>query len=390
MQAIEPSATLQITAEAGRLRREGKNVISLAAGEPDFPTPRNIKDEAIKAIEEDFTHYTPASGIPELKEAIAEKFKKDWGIEYKPSEVIVSVGAKQVIFNAIYALCDQGDEIIVIAPAWVSYVEQIKLAGGKPVIVNASEEDDFVPNPEEIERKISNRTKAIIINTPNNPTGAVYPKDVLLSIAKMAISRDIFIISDEIYEKLSYGEKSESLAHLFPEAKEKMLIVNGVSKAYAMTGWRIGWGLGPQDLIRAMGIVQGHMTSNPCSIAQRAALEAVRGPQDEVKEMVKEFEKRRELLFSSLRGAPYIRLRKPKGAFYLFVNIKETIGKKLKGEAINDDADFCKKLLSEKLVAVVPGKAFLSPGYIRISYAASRKELEEASCRIKEFLESLD
>ncbi len=389
MASIEPSATLQITAEAGRMKREGKNVISLAAGEPDFPTPQNIKEKAIKAIEENFTHYTPASGIPELKEAIAEKFKKDWRIEYKPSEVIVSAGAKQVIFNAIYALCDPGDEVIVIAPAWVSYVEQIKLAGGKPVIIETKEKDNFIPDPEKIKEKISERTKAIIINSPNNPTGAVYPKEVLIKIAKTAISRNVLIISDEIYEKLSYEEKSESLAYLMPEERDKMLIVNGVSKAYAMTGWRIGWGLGPEDLIKAMGIIQGHMTSNPCSIAQKAALEAVKGPQEKVSEMVEEFKKRRELLCSLLEDAPHLEFNKPKGACYLFVNIEKSMGKKHNGKEIESDIDFCKRLLSEKLVAIVPGSAFLAPGYARISYAASRKDLEEASRKIKEFLREL-
>ncbi len=389
MASIEPSATLQITAEAGRMKREGKNVISLAAGEPDFPTPQNIKEKAIKAIEENFTHYTPASGIPELKEAIAEKFKKDWGVEYKPSEVIVSAGAKQVIFNAIYALCDPGDEVIVIAPAWVSYVEQIKLAGGKPVIIETKEKDNFIPDPEKIKEKISERTKAIIINSPNNPTGAVYPKEVLIKIAKTAISRNVLIISDEIYEKLSYEEKSESLAYLMPEERDKMLIVNGVSKAYAMTGWRIGWGLGPEDLIKAMGIIQGHMTSNPCSIAQKAALEAVKGPQEKVSEMVEEFKKRRELLCSLLEDAPHLEFNKPKGAFYLFVNIEKAMGKKHNGKEIESDIDFCKRLLSEKLVAIVPGSAFLAPGYARISYAASREDLEEASRKIKEFLREL-
>lgn len=389
LDAIEPSATLAITALAGKMKKEGKNVISMSAGEPDFPTPRNIKDEAIKAIESDFTHYTPESGIIELKEAIAERFKREWGVEYSPSEVIISNGAKHVIFNAIFALCDDGDEFIVITPAWVSYIEQIKLAGGKPVIVNTREEDDFIPDPKEIERKISPKTKAIIVNSPHNPTGAVYPKEVLIEIAKIATSKGVFIISDEIYDKLSYDEESVPLVHLLPEAKDNILIVNGASKAYAMTGWRIGWGLGPASLIKAMGTVQGHMTSNPCSISQRAALEAVKGPQDKVEEMVREFKARRDLITSLLEKAPYIKFKRPKGAFYLFPNIREAFGKRYRGEVIKDDIDFSKKLLEEKLVAIVPGMAFAAPGYVRISYATSRRDIQEASRRIIEFLEEL-
>lgn len=387
--SVEPSATLAITALAGKMRREGKNVISLSAGEPDFPTPRNIKDEAIRAIEEDFTHYTPESGMPELKEAVAESFEKAWGIKYNPNEIIISNGAKHVIFNAIFALCDEGDEVIVITPAWVSYIEQIKLAGGKPVIVETKEENDFIPNPKDIERSITSKTKAIIINSPHNPTGTVYPKEVLVEIAKIATSKGVFIISDEIYDKLSYEEESVPLVCLLPEAKDNILIVNGASKAYAMTGWRMGWGLGPANLIKAMGIIQGHMTSNPCSISQKAALEALRGPQETVSAMVKEFKERRSLICSLLEGAPHISFRKPKGAFYLFVNITKTLGKKYKGEVIDDDVTFSRKLLEEKLVALVPGTAFAAPGYIRISYAASRKDIEEACRRIREFLSEL-
>ncbi len=389
LETIEPSATLAITALAIKMKREGKDVISLSAGEPDFPTPRNIKDEAIKAIENDFTHYTPESGITELKEAIAEKFEKEWGIKYNVNEVIISNGAKHVIFNALFALCDEGDEVLVITPAWVSYIEQIKLAGGKPVIVETKEDNDFIPDPKEVERKISPKTKAIILNSPHNPTGAVYPKDVLIKIAETATSKGVFIISDEIYDKLSYDEECVPLVHLIPEAKENILIVNGASKAYAMTGWRMGWGLGPANLIKAMGIIQGHMTSNPCSISQKAALEAVRGPQDEVTEMAREFKERRELICSLLEKAPYMTFRKPKGAFYLFPNITKALGKSFKGEVIEDDITLARKLLEEKLVAIVPGKAFLAPGYIRISYAASRKDIEEASKRIIEFLEEL-
>ncbi|MCS7232962.1 MAG: pyridoxal phosphate-dependent aminotransferase [Synergistetes bacterium] len=387
--SVEPSATLAITALAGKMKREGKNVISLSAGEPDFPTPRNVKNEALRAIEEDFTHYTPESGIPELKEAVAKSFEKTWGIKYNSSEVIISNGAKHVIFNAIFALCDEGDEIIVITPAWVSYIEQIKLAGGKPVIVETKEENDFIPNPKDIERNITSKTKAIIINSPHNPTGTVYPRDVLIEIAKIATSRGVFVISDEIYDKLSYDEESIPLVCLLPEAKDNILIVNGASKAYAMTGWRIGWGLGPADLIKAMGIIQGHMTSNPCSISQRAALEAVKGPQETVDKMVREFRERRNLICSLLEEAPHISFRKPKGAFYLFINITEALGKKYKNEVINDDITFSRKLLEEKLVAIVPGTAFAAPGYIRISYAASRKDIEEACKRIKEFLKEL-
>lgn len=389
LSSIEPSATLAITALAGKMKREGKDVISLSAGEPDFPTPRNIKDEAIKAIENDFTHYTPESGIPELKEAIAEDFQKRWGISYNPKEVIISNGAKHVIFNAIFALCDEGDEVIVITPAWVSYIEQIKLAGGRPVIVETDEEKHFIPDPKEIERKITKKTKAIIINSPHNPTGTVYPKEVLIEIAKLCASKGVFIISDEIYDKLSYEEESLPLVRLLPEAKDYVLIVNGASKTYAMTGWRIGWGLGPETLIKAMGVIQGHMTSNPCSISQKAALEAVKGPQEKVMEMVKEFKERRELICSLLDGAPHISFKKPKGAFYLFVNIKGALSKKYKGEVIDDDISFARKLLEEKLVAIVPGTAFAAPGYIRISYAASRRDIEEACRRIREFLEAL-
>ncbi|KUK14463.1 MAG: Aminotransferase class I and II [bacterium 42_11] len=387
--SIEPSATLAITALAGKMKREGKDVISLSAGEPDFPTPRNIKDEAIRAIEEDFTHYTPAAGIPELKEAIAENFEKAWGVKYDPKEVIISNGAKHVIFNAIFALCDEGDEVIVITPAWVSYIDQIKLAGGKPVIVETKEENDFIPDPKDIEKKITNRTKAIIINSPHNPTGTVYPKEVLIEIARLSMSKGVLIISDEVYDKLSYEEESVPLVHLIPEAKDHILTVNAASKTYAMTGWRIGWGLGPENLIKAMGVIQGHMTSNPCSISQRAALEAIRGPQEKVSEMIREFKERRNLICSLLEKTPYISFKKPKGAFYLFVNVQKALGMKYRDEIIDDDISFTRKLLEEKFVALVPGTAFAAPGYIRISYAASRRDIEEACKRIKEFVENL-
>jgi len=388
---ISPSLTLGITAKVRKMEKEGIKVIGFGAGEPDFDTPLNIKEKAKEAIDKGFTKYTPSSGIVELKEAICEKLKKDNRLDYKPEEIIVSCGAKHAIFNAIFTLCNEKEEVILPSPYWLSYPEMIKLAGAKPVIIETSLENNFKVTPKELKRAISKKTKVFILNSPSNPTGMVYKKEELEEIAKLLVKYDIWCISDEIYEKLIYDDVEHiSIASLGEEIKKKTLVINGVSKSYSMTGWRIGYCAGPKEVIQAMSNLQDHTTSNPTSISQVAALEALRGNQEDLKKMVKEFKKRRDYMVEKVNSLPFLKTLKPEGAFYCWVNISEVLGKSIEGRKINNSLEFTEVLLNLAQVAVVPGAPFGDDKYIRLSYATSMENIVEGLERMERFLKEID
>lgn len=377
--SVQPSVTLAISAKAKQMKAEGKNVISLSAGEPDFDTPEHIKEAAVRALRDGFTKYTPATGTPELKEAICEKFLRDNGLEYKPSQVIVNCGAKHSIYLAVQALVDEGDEVVVPVPYWVSYPEQVKLAGGRPAF--ARPDGELKLTPDSLKEALSPRTKAVILNSPCNPSGVVYTEEELEALGEVLADAGVWVISDEIYEKLVYdGQEHLSIASVVPELKERTIVVNGVSKAYAMTGWRIGYAAGPEEVISAMGKVQSQETSNPNSIAQAAALAALTGPQECVYEMVREFDRRRLYVVERLRAMPGVSCPVPQGAFYVFPDVSE-LGK--------DSVKLCNWILEELEVACVPGAGFGMEGRIRISYAAGTEELKEAMDRLEEGFRSL-
>jgi len=386
---INPSQTLSITAEALKMKREGKKVISFAAGEPDFDTPENIKEKAISAIREGFTHYTTNSGIIELKEAILEKFKKDNKVEYKTSEIIVSSGAKQCLFNTILTICDPGDEALLPTPCWVSYTEQIKFAGAVPVFINTFQEENFNLSAVQVEEKITPRTKLLILNSPNNPTGAVYEQEELKKIAQLLLKYNFYCICDEIYEKLVYDNvKHLSLASLSDEIKEKIITINGVSKSYAMTGWRIGYAAGPEEIIQGMSKIQGHSTSNANSIAQKASVEALIGKQDTIEEMRKSFDERRKYMVKRLNDIEGISCIRPAGAFYAFPNVSRILerGIEYNGKRISNSFDLSNFILKEAEVALIPGSAFEAEDYLRLSYAASLEDIKEGLDRIEKIL----
>lgn len=376
-----------ISTKAKQMRAQGIDVIGFGVGEPDFDTPLHIKEAAITAIREGFTKYTPASGITELKEAIAEKFRRDNGLEYSLSQIAVSCGAKHSIHNVLQAICDPGDEVIFASPYWVSYIEMVKLAAGESVIVATKPDNNFCLQPEDIEKAISGKTKAIIINSPSNPTGTIYSWDTLTAIAQLALKHQFYVIADEVYEKLIYdGNEHHSIATLDDDIKEITIVVNGVSKAYSMTGWRIGYAAGPEDVIAGLGRIQSHNTSNPNSIAQKAALQALTGPQDEVEKMRVEFESRRDYIASRFDAIEGISSVRPQGAFYIFPDISAYYGKTLKGVTIKNSTDFAAYLLNEARVAVVPGAAFGCDDYMRLSFATSIENIEKGLDRIKEAL----
>ncbi len=388
---LQESVTLAITAKAKKLRAEGRDVISFGAGEPDFDTPENIKRAGERAIKSGRTKYTPVGGIPELKEAVAAVYKKDYGIEYQPEEVLVSCGAKHSLYNLFQAVLDPGDEVIIPAPYWVSYPAMVKLAGGVPRIVKLSEKSGFRLSGELVKKELTPRTKALIINSPSNPTGAVVPKQNLQDLAEIALEKDILIVSDEIYDKIVYDDTAViSIASLSKDVKEKTVVVNGVSKTYSMTGWRIGYALGPKDIIKAMTGIQSQSTSNPPSVSQWAALEALTGPQDEVQRMVGEFSKRRDVMVEGLNAIEGVRCLMPSGAFYVFPNVSACYGKSFNGRTIGGSVDLAEYLIEEAGVAVVPGGAFGEDECIRLSYATSMDEIKEGIKRIKEALERLE
>jgi len=384
---ISPSPTLAITAMAKRMKAEGIDVIGFGAGEPDFGTPVHIKNAAKKALDEGFTKYTPASGMLELKGAICRKLEDDNGLYYEPDEILVSCGAKHSIFNAVLALCDEGDEVILPSPYWVSYPEMIKVAGAKSVMIKTTQENNFKITPRQMREAVSSNTKLFILNSPSNPTGMVYTKDELKAISEILVEAGIYCISDEIYEKIIYdGQEHISIRSLSPEMKELTIVVNGVSKTYSMTGWRIGYAAGPRKLIQAMSNLQSHSTSNPTSISQMAAISALQGPQDEVGKMVSEFKKRRDYIVERLDRISGISYLKPQGAFYVFPDISRIIGKSFNGQVIKNSVSLAQLLLSEARVAVVPGAAFGADEYLRLSYATSKENIREGLDRIEEFV----
>lgn len=388
---ITPSVTLAITAKAGQLKAEGRDVISFGAGEPDFNTPDNIIQAAIRAMHEGKTKYTPTAGINELKEAIVKKFKDDNGLEYTAAQILVSTGAKQSLANAMLALVNDGDEVLMAAPYWVSYPELVKLSGGSPVMIMGSPDNQYKLTPDLIEAHVTGRSKVLILNSPNNPSGTIYSQEELAALAETAKKHDLIILSDEMYEKLIYDDQTHtSIASVSQDAYERTIVVNGVSKAYAMTGWRIGYLAGPVDLVKKMASIQSHMTSNPCSIAQYASLEAIAGDQSFVGTMKVEFEARRNLLVGLIEEIPQVSCIKPEGAFYVMMDIHELFGRSLNGKVIDNALDFSDALLSEKLVAVVPGEGFGIEGFVRLSYATSRENIRKGMERIREFIESMD
>ncbi len=387
--SIKPSPTLAIDAKAKSLKASGHDVVNFGVGEPDFDTPENIKEAAAKALRDGFTKYTPVGGIDPLKDAIIEKFKKDNTLDYAREEIIVSCGAKHSLYNIAQSLYGPGDEVIIPAPYWVSYPDQVILNDAVPVVVKTYESDAFMLRPDILESHITPRTKALILNSPSNPTGLTYDRKKLEMIAEVALRHNLYVISDEIYEKLVYdGAEHVSIASLANEIKKKTIVVNGLSKSHAMTGWRVGFAAGPKDIIKAMTNIQSQSTSNPNSVAQKAAVEALTGPQDFIGIMRKEFDRRRKFLVSELNSMPDVRCITPTGAFYAFPNISGLFGKE-NGKPIFNSSDLALYLLEQANVALVPGDAFGEDGHLRLSYATSMENLKKGVERIKEAFDRL-
>ncbi|MCX8036688.1 MAG: pyridoxal phosphate-dependent aminotransferase [Candidatus Sumerlaeia bacterium] len=388
VKSIAPSATLAVTNKANALKAQGVDVVGFGAGEPDFDTPDFIKEAAKKALDAGFTKYTPSAGTPELRKAIAEKFKKDNGIEYTPEQILVSCGAKHSIYNAVQTLVDPGDEVIFQAPYWVSYPEFVRAAGGTPVIIPAGVEQEFKMTADQVHEAITNKTTLCILNSPSNPTGAVYTKEELLAIMDVLSDHGVSVISDEIYEKLLYdGLEHVCVPALAPEYKESTILVNGVSKTYSMTGWRIGYLAGPKDVVAAMSRLQDHSTSNPTSISQRAALAALQGDQSIVQTMLKAFDERRRYMVGALNEIPGVRCPMPKGAFYVFPDVSGCYNKPLKGgKVVKTSFEMADYLLETARAAVVPGGAFGDDRCIRLSYATSLEQIKKGIERIAEAL----
>ena len=388
---IAPSVTLEIDAKAKKMKADGLDVVGFGAGEPDFNTPRHVIEAAVKAMDEGKTRYTPASGTIELRRAICDKLLRDNGLSYTPDQIVVSNGAKHSLFNAFQAILNPGDEVLLPAPYWVSYYEQIKMADGVPVPVMSTQEEGFVVSFEALDAAVTPKTKALLLNSPSNPTGMVYTKEQLQAVADIALKHDLYIISDEIYESLVYdGTRHISIPSLSPEIQERTILVNGLSKAYAMTGWRIGYTASNTTLAKVMGNYQSHSTSNPNSIAQAAGIAALTGNKDELNEMVRQFSERREYMVNRVNAIPGFKALMPKGAFYVFVNISGVFGKHTPaGAEINSALDFSKYLLEDKLCAVVPGEAFGDARYMRLAYATDMNSIKKGLDRIEEFVREL-
>ena len=388
VKSLKPSATIAAAAKAKALKNQGVTVYDFTLGEPDFNTPAHVQDAARMAMQAGHTHYTPSGGIPELKKAICAAYERDHHLHYEPSQVVVSNGAKHSIHNLLTALCGPGDEVIIPAPYWVSYEALVELAGATPVIVSTTEGSGFRLSAEQFEQAITPRTKLLLLNSPCNPTGATYSAAGLEALARVAVRRNVYVCSDEIYEKLLYtDEPFRSFATLLGGIADRTIIISGVSKAYAMTGWRIGWTLAPQELTAAMDNLQSQETSNPCSISQYAAIAALNGPQDCVETMRNEFGRRRAYTLGRIRALPGISLPDPGGAFYAFFNVSPYFGKPLgKGTIVNNSTDFCGALLEEAHVALVSGDAFGAPGFVRLSFATGLEVLEAGCDRLAKFL----
>lgn len=387
---ITASLTLEIDAKAKRMKAQGVDVIGFGAGEPDFNTPSFIIEAAKEALDNGYTRYTPSSGIMELRQAICEKLSRDNFVEYSPDEILVSNGAKHSLYNIFQAILNPGDEVIIPSPYWVSYPEMVKMADGIPVFVDTSEENNFCLSPERLKKAITSRTKALIINSPNNPCGCVYNRNQLEAIAEIALKHDFFIVADEIYEELLYdGAEHVSISSISPEIRDITLLVNGMSKAYAMTGWRIGYTAANREIINVMANIQSHATSNPNSIAQYASLAALRGPRDIITEMVSKFDERRKFMVNRINSIDGISCATPLGAFYIMLNIKDIIGRSYKDRTISGSLDFADALLECQKVAVVPGIAFGSDSHVRLSYATSKENIEIGLDRISNFIKEL-
>lgn len=384
IKTLAPSPMRALDAKAKQLQADGKSVINLCLGEPDFSTPDHINAAAIKAINAGFSHYTATAGIPELLEAISQKLKKDNHLTYTPSQISVGVGAKQILYALFQVLCDPGDEVIIPTPTWSTYVEQVKLAEGVPILVSLSA--PFKLTAEDVEKYITNKTKILLLNSPSNPTGAMIDKTELGKIAQLAIKKNILILSDEIYEKIIFGKTEHvSIASLGSEIFQRTITINGLSKAYAMTGWRVGYAAGPQEIISALNNFNGQVTSHTASISQKAGVAALSGTQQPVAKMVREFAKRRVVVLKNLKAAKGLEVIEPEGAFYFFISVKKLLGKKY----VTSEA-WCAALLEKAGVAVVPGEAFFAPGYFRMSFAASESELQTACDRITQFVNNKD
>lgn len=389
--SIKASTTMAISSKAAELKAAGLDVVAFGAGEPDFQTPAHIRQAGIAAIENGQTRYTPAAGTPELRQAVCDKLKRDNGVEYTPAQIVISNGAKHSLMNAFMAILNEGDEVIIPAPFWLSYSEMVRIAGGVPVIIQTKKENQFMMTREELEQAYTEKTKAVVLTSPSNPTGQVMEEADLKMIADFAVSKDILVISDEIYEKLIYDadKKHISIASFGKEIYDRTIVINGVSKSYAMTGWRIGYAAAPLEIAKLMASLQSHMASNPNSIAQAATVEALNGSQDCIAEMCVEFKKRRDYIFEREEAIPLLSALKPQGAFYLFVDVSGTYGKSYKGETIASAADFATILLEQKYVAVVPCADFGMPDYIRMSYATSMELIKEGMDRIEAMVKEL-
>ena len=390
LKTLQPSPTLAMQARAKAMRAEGIDVISFGAGEPDFDTPQRIKDAAIRALESGQTKYTEVGGIPELRAAICHKLKRDLGLDYKADEVTVSCGAKHTLYNIVMALVNPGDEVIIPSPFWVSYPEQVRLLGGVPVPVETLESTGFDLDPAAVRRAVTARTKLLVLNSPGNPTGAVFSAAALKQVGELAIERSFWIVSDECYEALTYEGRHVSIASLSSGIKARTLVVNTCSKAYAMTGWRLGYAAGPRAIIKAMTDIQSQVTSNPTSIAQWAAVEALSGPQDEVAKMAGEFDRRRRVIVESLNAMPGVSCVMPKGAFYVFPNVSALFGKRWKGGTLKGSADVCAFLLDEARIATVAGVDFGSDSHIRLSYATGLETIKEGMSRMTAAVRALE
>ena len=388
---VKSSSTLEITAKAKALKAAGEDVCSFGAGEPDFPTPENIRQAGIHAIETGQTRYTAASGIVELKEAICRKFKSFNNLEYQPNQIVVGSGGKHCLTDAFEAILNEGDEVIIPAPYWLSYPEIVRLAGGVPVIVRCEKENGYKITAEQLAAAVTDKTKAFVLNTPNNPTGMLYSEEELRAIAEVVVEKDFFVVADEMYEILAYGEgeKHVSIASFGPEIYKRTLTCSGVSKSYAMTGWRIGYCGAPVEIAKLMSNIQSHQTSNPCTISQVAAVEALNGPQDTVYEMLDAFNERRKYIYERVSGFPLVKTMEPMGAFYLFIDCNGVYGKVYKDKTIESAADIAAILIEDYKTAVVPCADFGFDDHIRLSYATSMEEITEGLNRIESFLKSL-
>jgi aspartate aminotransferase len=389
IKAIKPSPTLALNARAKALAAQGVDVAGFVAGEPDFDTPDFIKQAATDALKAGFTKYTPTAGIPELREAICAKLQRDNQLTYAPDQVLVSVGAKHSLYNIFQALLNEGDEVIIFTPYWVSYPDMVMLAGGKPVILQTKEENGYAPDPEALKRALTPRTRAVIINSPSNPTGAVYSRAALEGIAAAVKDHDCLIVSDDIYEKLLYQGQFLNIANVAPELFPRLVVVNGMSKAYSMTGWRLGYAAGPKPLIAGMQMIQDQSTSNPNSITQKAGVAALKGPTEFLTKMVEEFRARRELIVSGLNGLDGVKCRTPEGAFYVFPDVRGLLQRQYKGAPLGTSSRISEVLLDDFRVAVMPGAPFGAEGYLRLSFATSREVIQKGLSRMKDFVAAL-